>query len=107
MYCWRPCLCRKQRYFYYSLRYRSNDDYNTIGKTTGDNILNTITIKYIDEDLKKETGYSLKEFIDRGDLAERADKFREENTEKYICMLVNAYNKLHHNVPDEDCVKYP
>ena len=53
------------------------------GETTDDNILNAITLSYVSRDLKKDTGFSLEEFLVRDDLASISRNFVEVKVASY------------------------
>ncbi len=75
------------------------------GATTNDNILSAITIGYIDRDIKKDTGFSLEQFIGRESLSAIADTFLSGDAMKYRCMYVNVWEKKGFGVAgsDADC----
>ena len=69
------------------------------GNTTDDNVLHAITIAYIDADLKKSTGYSLKEFSRRTDLASLSVAFMAGEGKKYQRLYADEWEKRGYVIP--------
>ncbi len=63
------------------------------GKTTDDNVLNAITITYVSDDLKIDTGFTLEEFLARGDFSAISKKYMEEIGSKYQRAYADALRK--------------
>ncbi len=61
------------------------------GEATDESVLNTITVAYIDKDMKKDTGLSLKEFILRENPRDISEEFMTEHTPEYQCFFTIAY----------------
>lgn len=81
-------------------------NYNPIGETSGDNVLNAITVKYMDNDLAKDIGLTLKEFISQNDPVGLANTFMERHTPEYQCIYSNASRKYHGIAPLSLCLEW-
>jgi len=72
------------------------------GEASDESILNTLTIRYVSEDLKKDTGLTLKEFASRDNPQDISDDFMNKHAFEYQCIVVNI-ERGHHgysNLPE-------
>ncbi|OGG43400.1 hypothetical protein A2841_03895 [Candidatus Kaiserbacteria bacterium RIFCSPHIGHO2_01_FULL_48_10] len=63
------------------------------GPTTDDNVLNAISINYINRDLKQDTGFTLNEFLARSDLKAIADEFIKQHGDEYRHLYTDSWKK--------------
>ncbi len=63
------------------------------GTSTSDNILNATTLDYIDRDIKADTGLSLKEFLEQGDFARKADELLANKLVDYRRRYAEVWRK--------------
>ena len=79
---------------------------SSIGKTSEEGVMNAITIKYVSDDLKKDIGLTLEEFVSRGNPKELANEFMETHTPEYHCIYSNANRKYHNAPPFQECAEW-
>jgi hypothetical protein len=63
------------------------------GTSTANNILNAITVDYVNRDLKADTGFTIQEFLDQGDFLKRADDFMIGKGAHYQRQFANLWRE--------------